>query len=96
MRSGVKTERISRPSAVDAVPRVISFVDGYHASFHLHSPGFVDTGRGSRVSSVQRRRDEMADMPDSKSGEAQASCRFKSDRRQGSYEPQGIRSETTC
>ena len=28
------------------------------------------------------RRDEMADMPDSKSGEWQRSCRFKSDRRQ--------------
>jgi nicotinamidase-related amidase len=31
----------------------------------------------------------MADMPDSKSGEAQASCRFKSDRRQKSPRPVG-------
>ncbi len=31
---------------------------------------------------AMRRRDEMADMPDSKSGGWQRPCRFKSDRRQ--------------
>ena len=49
----------------------------------------VDSGPDASLSSGgslhgirQGRRDEMADMPDSKSGEAQVSCRFKSDRRQ--------------
>ena len=45
----------------------------------------VDTPAAPPLSFGHRRRDEMADMPDSKSGEAQVSCRFKSDRRQSSY-----------
>ena len=41
----------------------------------------VDSLSYSRYPPLQSRRDEMADMPDSKSGGGQPPCRFKSDRR---------------